>query len=206
MIVTSRALRKLPPPGATWASIADMASRRPMMIALSPDCSRVLPRGIVMVSPRLTATITTPRGRFSEAREAAVSGEPCSRRYSSSWTWPPAKISASIAPGAAMMRSMAAASCASGQMTRSTPKCSRRLSPPPTDPRKSSRDTKQTVLVAPRFLAMEQATMFTSSSPVQAMARSHDSTPPRRSTAALVPLPSTKLTSSEWKRSVVAGS
>ena len=173
---------------------------------LSPGCSRVPPRGMVKRSPALTATIRAPGGRPSSEMRPAVRGEPGSSRYSSRRIAPPANASASMAPGAAMIRSMSSASCASGQMTRLMPKCSRRPSPSPSGRRKSSFETKQIVSGCPRPFAIEQATTLTSSRPVQATSRSACSMWARRSTLALVALPVTSSTSRLANSSPTAGS
>ena len=175
-----------------------------MTTTLSPAVSSVSPRGMKKVSPRLTAAISVPGGNGRPASGLPSSGEPGSRRYSSSRTAPPANSSASIAPGIATTRSMSSASCASGQMTRLMPN-SLRLSCAPVFCRKSSRETKQIVCGEPSWLAMPQATMLTSSRPVQAMKTSARSVPAWPSTSADVALPTTISTSSFSRRSVAAG-
>ena len=69
MMVTSRgarATRRRSAPKMRPCS-ALIGPRVPMRTTLSPASSRVGPRGIVVVSPCLTATITTPGGKSEEA-------------------------------------------------------------------------------------------------------------------------------------------
>lgn len=196
-----------PPPraGCTRASTACIASGVPITITLSPAPSWVVPRGTKMRPSRFTATISAPRGRCRPLSGPLVSGEAASRRYSSRRMTPPAKASASMAPGTVTMRSMSAASWASGQTTRSMPKAARPPSaaPPATN---SGRDTRQMVRGRPSRLARAQATMLTSSRPVAATNTSACRTPARVSTSSLVPLPSTNSTSIAWKASPTTGS
>ncbi len=180
-----------------------IASGVPITTALSPAARRVSPRGMKKDSPRRTATRSDPAGRCRSATRSAASGEPASSRYSSSRTAPSAKTSASMAPGVETMRSMSSASCASGHTTRSMPKCASPSSPADSR-RKSSRDTKQIVRVSRIWVAIPQATMLTSSSPVQAMKTSARSMPARRSVSRLVPPPATNSTSSFSKRSAAS--
>ena len=191
-------------PGFSRASTACIASGVPITITLSPACSWVAPRGTNMRPLRLTATISEPRGRCKPPSVVAVSGEPASSLYSSSRTTPPAITSASMAPGAVTMRSMSAASCASGQTMRLMPKAPR--PPSPAVPTKSARDTRQMVSGLPSRLARAQATMLTSSRPVAATKTSALATLARASTSALVPLPVTNSTSIDWKTSATSGS
>ena len=109
-----------------------------------------------------------------------------------------------MAPGAVTMRSMSAASCASGQTMRLMPKAPR--PPSPVVPTKSARDTRQIVSALPSRLARAQATMLTSSRPVAATKTSAPATLARASTSVLVPLPVTNSTSIVWKTSATSGS
>ena len=70
--------------------------------------------------------------------------------------------------------------------------------------RKSSRETKQIVCGEPSWLAMPQATILTSSRPVQAMKTSARSVPAALSTSADVPPPTRNWTSSFSNRSAAA--
>ena len=171
---------------------------------MSPAASRVPPRGMTMERSCSAATSTTPAGSSSDATGDPTSGDSAPSRYSSSSMRPPTKTPASVAPGARTTRSMCSASSASGQMISSIPKCCCRPRAPPES--RSSRLAKQIVRRTPSLLARAQQTKFTSSSRVAAMKAAHRSTPARRSTSGLAPLPATNSTSSSAKRSPTAGS
>ena len=192
--------------GAMTGRIRVIPSRVPISTTLSPGSSTVCPCGIDVECSCFRAMMTTPAGKLSAATARPTTGESASRRNSSSSIRPPANISASTAPGAIMIRSISAASRASGQMISSMPNVACRPSATPRCSSRSSFVTKQMVRFAPSRLASEQATMFTSSRRVAAISRSHCSTPAVRSTSGLVPLPATNSTSRWANRCARSGS
>ena len=178
-----------------------------MTITLSPACSWVSRAARTYAPLRLTATISAPRGRCkppsvrsSERRVRLRAG------IRAAASRPPANTSASMAPGAVTIRSMSAASCASGQTMRLMPKA-RQATVPRRRARKSSRDTKQMVcgLAQP---AGQRAGHDVDLVETRCRRRrtSAPATPARASTSALVPLPSRNSTSSDWKTSATSGS
>ena len=179
--------------GLTRPSISSIASGVPMMMILSPAASSVVPRGTNSAVPRLTATMSDPRGRCSLPSGAEVSGRRDAELVLEQPDLPPANTSASIAPGSrhhlldvggqlrlgpqhAIDAELLEVAVRAGQEVR-------------------SRHQADRLAGCAMRLAIAQATMLTSSRPVHATKNCARSIPARRSTSSLVPLPTMNSTS-----------